>query len=60
MTIRDLIEQGIYLQGWIKVRKWDVDFNNSDRFITLLFYCLHYKGIKPLCHIATDIKKLPK
>ena len=30
MTIRDLMEQGIYLQGWIKIRKWDLDFNNSD------------------------------
>ena len=30
MTIRDLIEQGIYLQGWVKIRKWDTDFNVSN------------------------------
>ena len=30
MTIRDLIEQGIQLQGWIKVIKWDSDMENSE------------------------------
>lgn len=30
MTIRDLKEQGIYLQGWIKVLKWDSDMENSE------------------------------
>ena len=30
MTIRDLIEQGIYLQGWIKVLKWDSDMEKSE------------------------------
>ena len=30
MTIRDLKEQGIYLQGWIKVLKWDSDMEKSE------------------------------
>lgn len=30
MTIRDLMEQGIYLQGGIKVLKWDSDMENSE------------------------------
>lgn len=30
MTIRDLIEQGIQLQGWIKVIKWDSDMEKSE------------------------------
>ena len=30
MTIRDLQEQGIYLQGWIKVLKWDSDMEKSE------------------------------
>lgn len=30
MTIRDLMEQGIYLQGWIKILKWDADCENSE------------------------------
>ena len=30
MTIRDLMEQGIYLQGWIKVLKWDSDMEKSE------------------------------
>lgn len=30
MTINDLIEQGIQLQGWIKVIKWDSDMENSE------------------------------
>ena len=33
MTIRYLMEQGICLQGWIKIRKLDADFNNSDIII---------------------------
>lgn len=30
MTIRDLMEQGIYLQGWIRVLKWDSDIEKSE------------------------------
>ena len=31
MTIRDLMEQGVYLQGCIKVLKWDSDMENSEQ-----------------------------
>ena len=30
MTIRDLIEQGICLQGWIKVIRWDCEMEKSE------------------------------
>lgn len=30
MTIRDLKEQGIYLQGWIRVDRWDSEMEKSN------------------------------
>ena len=30
MTIRDLKEQGVYLQGWIKVLEWDSNMEKSE------------------------------
>lgn len=30
MTIRELKEQGVYLQGWIKVIKWDSNMEKSE------------------------------
>lgn len=30
MTIRDLKEQDVYLQGWVKILKWDYDMENSE------------------------------
>ena len=34
ITIRDLIEQGVYLQGTISVIKWDCNMNDAEAIST--------------------------
>ena len=34
MTIRDLMEQGIYLQGTISVIKWDCSMDDAEAITT--------------------------
>lgn len=53
MTIRDLKEQGIYLQGWIKILKWDSDFEKSE----VVSYSSNTNGENiPECALDLEIK----